>query len=198
MFNLPLQKQQYYGPLLTIVIAVVLYFLGSFTDPILPFSRIGVANGELWRFVTGNWLHSNGYHLLLNCAGVFLLWALHGDYYRVVNYQAMLVIYSIFVTGCLYLFDPTMGSYVGLSGALHGLFTWGALNDIIHKIRGGWLLLIGVFLKIIHEQFSAPNESLAGLIDATVAIDAHLYGAIAGTLWFAIGYLKTILITKSN
>lgn len=186
MFNLPLQKQQYYGPLITIVAAFVLFFLGSVAESHLPFSRSGVENGEWWRFITGNWLHSNVYHLLLNCAGVFLLWALHGDYYRTSQYFLMLTLYSLMVTVCLYHYDPSMTSYVGLSGALHGLFTWGALQDIKSKTKGGWLLLIGVWLKIIHEQFSAPNESLASLIDARVAIDAHLYGAMAGMLWFVI------------
>ena len=49
------------------------------------------------RFITGNWLHSNGYHLLLNCAGVFA-GALHGDYYRTGQYFLMLTLYSLMVT----------------------------------------------------------------------------------------------------
>ena len=49
-----------------------------------------------------------------------------------------------------------MKSYVGLSGALHGLFTWGALKDISSKTKGGWLLLIGVWLKIITNSLVNP------------------------------------------
>ena len=45
MFNLPLQKQQYYGPLITIVVAFVLFFLGDVAESYLPFSRI-VESGE--------------------------------------------------------------------------------------------------------------------------------------------------------
>ncbi len=193
MFNLPLEKQQYHAPLTTIIIAVVLFFIGSFVhsslDDALVYTRVGVEQGEWWRFITGNWLHSNAYHLVLNCAGIFLLWALHGDYYSTGHYHLMLFCFCLAVTVSLYFYDPSMSSYVGLSGALHGLFVWGAYHDIRHGLKSGWLLLLGIGIKIVNEQISEPNESLAGLIDARVAIDAHLFGALIGVVWVLVAYL---------
>ena len=60
--------------------------------------------------------------------------------------------------------------------------------DIRHKEKTGYLLFIGVWLKIIHEQFFGPSDDIAELIGANVAIDAHLWGAIGGLI-FSLFYL---------
>jgi len=72
--------------------------------------------------------------------------------------------------------------YVGLSGVLHGLFIIGAYFDIQNRFKTGWLMLIGVWLKVLHEQIYGASESVAKLISANVAIDAHLFGTITGSL----------------
>ena len=79
-------------------------------------------------------------------------------------------------------FSPDIKQYVGLSGVLHGLFIWGAIEDIKAKDRTGYLLLLGVILKIAHEQYYGASEDVADLIGANVAINAHLWGAIGGVL----------------
>jgi len=65
---------------------------------------------------------------------------------------------------------------------LHCFITVGALLDIKHKIQSGWLILLGVIAKVTYEQWQGPDAELAALIDANVAIDAHLYGVIFGLL----------------
>ncbi len=76
--------------------------------------------------------------------------------------------------------------YVGLSGVLHSLFVWGALKDIANNEKTGFFLFMGIWLKVIYEQIKGPSPEIAELINASVAIDAHLYGAIAGTLYFVL------------
>ena len=69
---------------------------------------------------------------------------------------------------------------VGLSGVLHGLFIWAAIEDIKQQRNTGWLLLIGVLTKIAWEQYFGASASTVSLINAKVATEAHLIGAFSG------------------
>ena len=70
--------------------------------------------------------------------------------------------------------------------------SWGALMDIKHKEKTGYLLLIGLMAKIIHEQIYGASADVERLIGAGVATDAHLYGAIGGLLAFIWCYFTAI------
>ena len=85
--------------------------------------------------------------------------------------------------------------YAGLSGVLHGLFAWGAIQDIKAKDKLGWALLIGVIAKVVWEQFSGGSASSAELIGARVAVEAHLAGVLGGVLFaFALRMKKIIKV----
>lgn len=100
------------------------------------------------------------------------------------------------VTSLIYLFNPEMLWYAGLSGVLHGFFVWGAFQDIKHKVRFGWLLMIGVWLKVAYEQVFGQDPNLANFIEANVAINSHLYGAFAGVI--AIVFLFALNKAKAT
>lgn len=87
--------------------------------------------------------------------------------------------------------------YAGLSGVLHGFFVWGAFQDIKHRVRFGWLLMIGVWLKIAYEQVFGQDPDLAKFIDANVAVDSHLYGALGGILVIIFLFVVNRLSTKT-
>ncbi len=70
--------------------------------------------------------------------------------------------------------------YVGLSGVLHGLFGLYAAREALNGRRSSWLLVVGLALKVGYELLVDPNTSTAQLIDAPVAYEAHLIGALAG------------------
>jgi rhomboid family GlyGly-CTERM serine protease len=72
--------------------------------------------------------------------------------------------------------------YVGLSGVLHGLFVIGAYFDIRQKLKTGWVMLLGVWVKVIYEQIFGASADVAKLIEANVAVDAHLFGTITGCI----------------
>ncbi|HEX5793039.1 MAG TPA: rhombosortase, partial [Rheinheimera sp.] len=72
--------------------------------------------------------------------------------------------------------------YVGLSGLLHAMLTFGAIKDIQLKITTGWLLLAGLITKVAWEQWQGPDAELAELINASVATDAHLFGVLTAVV----------------
>jgi len=184
----PLGFQHIFVPSLILLLALLAYVFEQQSITLLVYQRDAIANGEFWRLFTGHFFHTNGYHLLLNLSALALLWALHGHFYTIKNYALLFIFSAITCSLGLYYFSPELKQYVGLSGVLHGIFVWGAIMDIKQGDKTGYLLFIGVFLKIIHEQIYGASADVAKLIGANVAVDAHLWGAIGGLL-FAAMYL---------
>lgn len=181
-------------PLLVVLLATLALITNAES---LTFHRDLFSHGEYWRGFTGHFLHTNVNHYVLNSSAVILLWALHGQYYNLLNYSTVFVFSAITTSFGIYIYSPEITQYVGLSGVLHGLFIWGAIKDIQHNDKTGYILLIAVVGKVIHEQISGASESIATLISATVAIDAHLWGMIGGAV---IGLMSMTMFkqTKNN
>jgi membrane associated rhomboid family serine protease len=57
-------------------------------------------------------------------------------------------------------------------------------------------MLIGVTIKLIHEQLVGANKQVSELIEANVAIDAHLWGAIGGLIFVLLSWLTCHLMKK--
>lgn len=182
-------SKQWLIPLLFTLISCTLYLNQSVALGLFEFNRELISSGQFWRLLTANLLHTNGWHLLLNITGLLLLSQLFGQYFS----QSRLLIFSL-INCCavgilLYFFNPEIHYYVGLSGFLHGLFVMGCLEEISRGIRFSYLLLLGVSAKIIHEQLVGSPAQLSELIDASVAVDAHLYGALTAPAIFSSFYL---------
>jgi rhomboid family GlyGly-CTERM serine protease len=182
MFNLPIQIKYSLAPVLIIIVSIILALAEPMSSDLLAYDRPQLNNLQWWRLITGHFLHTNSIHLLLNTAGLILLWALHGHYYNIPRYFVQFFVLCLGTAIGLYLFSKQMYWYVGLSGVLHGLFIIGAYFDIQQKFKTGWLMLIGVWLKVVHEQIYGASEDVAQLIAANVAVDAHLYGTITGSI----------------
>ena len=147
-----------------------------------------LTDGELWRILSGQFTHSNWYHLMLNLLGILFIWLLHAEYTRLRKYWLNVLFLGLFTGLMILLFSPNIIVYTGLSGLLHGLIVWGALEDIKRKLTTGYLLFIGVWAKICWEQYAGASVDVAKLIDSRVAIEAHLFGAVGGVI-LAVIYL---------
>ncbi|MGB1262763.1 MAG: rhombosortase [Cognaticolwellia sp.] len=185
---LPFQITHSVGPLVVAVIALFGFIFDADIADAVIYHRELIDAGEYWRLISGHFLHSNGNHFMLNIAAVALLWALHGHYYSYQNYLGIFVTCALVCSIAMFWFSQDIALYVGLSGVLHGFFVWGALMDIRQHEKTGYLLFIGVILKIGHEQIYGASADVEALIGASVATDAHLYGAIGGLLTFGISY----------
>ena len=191
MLSLPLEKQHIIGPLVVTVIALLMAISEPTSSELFSYKYTAISHFEWWRVLSGHFLHTNTNHLLLNLMGVTLLWALHGQYYSASRYLMMFVVLCVSTSVCLYLWSPELKWYVGLSGVLHGLFVVGSYFDIKHKFKSGWVMLLGVGAKAVYEQLYGASADVAALIDANVAIDAHLFGTLSG------GAVIVFLISRS-
>ena len=193
--------KQLIAPLLVALLALFTFTLENYLNPalaeILNYQQQAISQGEFWRLFTGHFLHTNGFHLLLNIVAIALLTGLHARYYHLKNYALLFLLITLGTSTGIYYLSPELKDYVGLSGVLHGVFIWGAIMDIKHKEKTGYLLFLGICVKIAHEQFYGASDSIAGLIDANVAIDAHLWGAISGLLIGIYSFLYPKISTNN-
>jgi rhomboid family GlyGly-CTERM serine protease len=185
---LPLPSR-YWPYLLLGAVIVLLAILPPGWQQLLQYHRSAIGNGEYWRLFSGHLLHSNYWHVLLNLGGLLLAMLLHGRYCTYRQLLCCWLLCALAISLLMYAFSPQLQIYVGLSGLLHAMLTLGALQDIQRKLTTGWLLLAGLVGKVLWEQWQGPDAGLAALINADVAIDAHLYGVSSGLLIAALSRL---------
>ncbi len=144
----------------------------------LDWDRQAITQGQWWRIVTGNFTHTNTTHLAMNLIALWLITSIFRPSARILWLQLLLL--SVFIgIGLLW---TELYFYVGLSGILHGLFASFALNEALQGRKSSWLLVVGVCSKVIWEQCFGASETTRALIEAPVAIQAHLLGLAGGLL----------------
>jgi rhomboid family GlyGly-CTERM serine protease len=149
------------------------------------FERQGIAQGELWRLLSGHFVHLNWSHFGLNMAGLFMVWLFFRRYQRQVDWLLAIVLIALLCSAGLYA-DGQLASYVGFSGVLHGLFVLGALYERKRYPLSG-LVLLGLLLgKLLWEQWQGALPGSEALSGGRVAVNAHLYGALAGLLYYLL------------
>jgi len=186
MNRFPIQRTHVLAPLFLLVTACIIFLFNSSISDLFVYHRGFIIDGQYWRVVTGHLFHTNFAHLILNTLAIVLLWALHGRFYSIKNYSLLFIFSCLMISAAIYIFSPEMNQYVGLSGVLHAFFVWGALKDIQYLDKTGYLLLIGVVIKVAHEQFFGASDDIASLINASVAIEAHLWGVVSGIAFFTL------------
>lgn len=192
----PLIRSSYVIAALITVCCTLLYFME--TDSLLAFRRSAISNGEYWRLFTGNLLHTNQWHLLMNLAGLWVLLLLFKPHFKALSFTLIFSALCLLQGLGLYLFYPGLLGYVGLSGMLHGLFTYGAIRDISTGLKSGYLLLLGVIIKVAYEQIFGASVQVTEMIGARVATEAHLVGVITGILSVGLFSLLANLYPKAN
>ncbi len=177
-------------PLGLAMICVLITVFDPPSGDALQYDRTLILQGQVWRLLTGNIVHLNFNHLWLNLGGLVLLWLFFAQCFSLRTWLLLLLL-SCAGTGLgLLWLNPDLEWYVGLSGALHGLFIAGAIQDLRRPGNGerhweGWLLLGVLIGKVLWEQYAGPMPGSEATAGGRVIVDAHLYGAVSGggTMW---------------
>ncbi|HUI59614.1 MAG TPA: rhombosortase [Steroidobacteraceae bacterium] len=146
----------------------------------LRYDRVGLAQGQWWRLVTGHLVHLDLGHAVLNSLGLLLMWALFARDYRPAQWLMIVLAAMAAIDAGLWLRDSTVAWYVGSSGVLHGVMVAGTLAHLRRGDLDGWLLAVFIVVKLVYEQTAGAlpfSDSHAGVV-----VDAHLYGAAGGAL----------------
>jgi rhomboid family GlyGly-CTERM serine protease len=146
----------------------------------LRFDRAAIVAGEWWRLLSGHLVHLGLSHMLLNIAALLLLWWLVGTGLTLAGWLLVTAWSLVCIDLGLWLLDPALSWYVGLSGLLHGLFAAGLIG------RGQTApvesLILGALLaaKLLFEQLVGPLPGSESSTGGAVVVNAHLYGAAGG------------------
>jgi rhomboid family GlyGly-CTERM serine protease len=156
--------------------------------------RDAIDTGEYWRLVSGHLVHLGFGHLWPNLVALAIIGLLFEDVFRNVDWARIGAAAVVAIDLGLYVLDPDVSWYVGLSGVLHGYVAAGALALIMRKEKLGIVLAAGIAAKLIFEQVVGPVPFTAASVGGTVVVAAHLYGSVGAVL--AAG--ATVLVRRRS
>ncbi len=150
----------------------------------LRYDRPAILDGQLWRLLSGHFIHLGWSHLAMNLAGLWLIGLLYGHCLRWRQWLIVIVLSGMAISLLFLLLNPTLIWYVGLSGILHTLIVSGILLQLRRQLMPGeWMLLLLVVGKLAWEQSAGSLPGSADLAGGPVIVDAHLYGALVGMVF---------------
>jgi len=124
-------------PLVTMglgIVALVL-FCGGDAFSFLQYDRVAIGAGELWRVITGHWLHWSFDHFLW-CTITFLAIGSICENLSRKGYITTLVLASLVIPLVCWLAAPGLACYRGLSGLASAIFMFGA----VAMARDAWMV----------------------------------------------------------
>jgi rhomboid family GlyGly-CTERM serine protease len=169
-------------PLVFAVVGAVAVAFGDAGREVLRYDRAAIADGEYWRLLSGHIAHLGFRHLLLNLAGLALVWLLVGRRYSTRHWILVAAISVLLMDAGFWFVDAGMRWYVGLSGMLHGLLLAGAIRGL-RSLPGESIVICTLLVaKLAYEQVAGPLPGAEAAAGGAVVVNSHLYGAIGGAL----------------
>lgn len=180
------------------VVMLCLTALENLLFPLLSLEAAKVESGEIWRLLSANLVHFGWVHTLMNM-GALLLCALAFFTETSQAKFSLLLLWCCLAVGTgIFLLNPEYVPYAGLSGALHGLIVAGLLQTRAYPF---WVRVVALALVTIKlgQENSAGYEAtdMQQLIPVAVAVESHLYGAVAGVIFAGSDWLLTLLKRKA-
>lgn len=175
-----LPVQAWLVPGIVLLIALALMLSGDSGREWLRFDRGGIAAGEVWRLLTGHFVHLGVSHTLLNLAGLVLVWILVGRTFTRPQWVYVMAGSVAAIDLGLWFGATQLEWYVGLSGLLHGMLAAGIAGGLADRSYEALVLAIVVAGKLAWEQLVGPLPGSEASSGGAVIVDAHLYGVIGG------------------
>jgi rhomboid family GlyGly-CTERM serine protease len=150
---------------------------GSGWAAALQYQRASIRAGEWWRLLTAHWVHLGTRHLLLDSAGLVLLWTLYARALRPLAWLLVLCGATAVIDAGLWWGEPQLQWYLGVSALLHAAWAAGAAAAARQRDWAGSLMLAALALKLLLEQQSGASLVIEAF---PVVTAAHLYGALGG------------------
>jgi rhomboid family GlyGly-CTERM serine protease len=168
-----------------VALLAVCLVLGAGGDPVRDlgrWERHAIETGEYWRLVSGHLVHLGLGHLWPNLAALAIIGLLFEGVFRNSDWARIGAVSAAAIDLGLYVLNPDVSWYVGLSGVLHGCVAAGALALIMRRERLGVVLAVGVAAKLVFEQIVGPVPFTAASVGGPVVVAAHLYGVVGALL----------------
>ena len=169
-------------PIVAISIATMLAIFGDTGRAWLSYDRPAIVAGELWRLLSGHFVHLGASHLALNAAALLLIWYLIFASFSRVQWLFVVLVVIVGIDFGLWFLEPQLLWYVGLSGVLHGLLAAGIVGGLRTGRIDLWVLGVALLAKLGYEQLIGPLPGSEQSTGGMVIVAAHAYGAFAGVV----------------
>ncbi|MES2917593.1 MAG: rhombosortase [Pseudomonadota bacterium] len=151
---------------------------------LLCYQRDAIAGGEWWRVISGHFVHLSFSHALLNSSGAILMALVLRQEVGARDWWRLTLVAPFVISLGLWLKQPGLVSYVGYSGVLHGLLYYGVLRLLPAAPALAVTVLVLLVGRQVWEQTAGYDpDYLRGVIHGRVMPDAHLFGALTGTVF---------------
>lgn len=166
---------------------IAIDFIGAKWTGLLIFDRVEVYDGELWRLVTGHFVHLNTQHLLWNVVA-FVVMSLMAKLDEGISFsrQLAIVVCGMIVIDAAILAGPaSLARYAGFSGVLNAL--WAVMIvESWRKRRSAIVVCLGVLslAKIAYEVLTA--QTLFFVSPWPAAWEGHAGGVLAGLVFLVL------------
>ena len=178
--------QRWALPGLVIIVSSLLALSGEWGRELLRYDRDAIAGGELWRLVSGHFVHLGLSHWVYNGIGLSLIWFLVGQFLRSSQWLLVTCVSILCIDAGFWIMEPQLQWYVGLSGLQHGYLVAGILAGFRERRVEMAVLGAVIFGKLVYEQLIGPMPGSEFSSGGAVVTAAHLYGAIGGLIAIAI------------
>jgi rhomboid family GlyGly-CTERM serine protease len=196
-FFLPNRKAALGGCFFLITLIILLTVFERSFFPLLSLEANKVSAGEYWRLLTANLVHFGWIHTAINAAAFLLCVLAFFTDYSLKRFSFLLLWCCVGVGLGIYFLNPEYSPYAGLSGAIHGLIVAGLLQTRVYPL---WIrtVVLGLLIAKLVDENRADYEAtdLQALLPVAVAVESHLYGALAGLAFAGIEWL--LQRTKRN
>ncbi|PUA30240.1 MAG: rhombosortase [Cellvibrio sp. 79] len=184
--------------LLSVIILMLTLFESYFFNS-LSLNPEKTNQGQYWRLLTANFVHFGWPHSLMNVAALILCTFALLSEISPLKYLCLLLGCCLTVGTGIYWLNPEYQPYAGLSGAIHGLIVAGILLTRDYPL---WVRIVaGVILigKLANENSGHYEANdLQILVDAKIAVESHLYGAVGGLACALVAKIFTWAIRGKN
>lgn len=173
------------------IAAAALELGGAGARQALRYDRAALADGELWRLLTGHLVHLGPSHMLMNVAALAVLAFVLSPLLRARDWLLGAGLAALAIDAGLYGFHPAVGWYVGLSGVLHGLWATAAVKALSTGRIEALPLALLLVAKLGYELLVGPVPFTGEIAAGPVVTAAHAWGALGGSLAALIGVAIT-------
>ena len=181
-------RHQWFGftawalPMAALGCAIIIAIFGDAGRVWLSYDRPEIAAGELWRLLSGHFVHLGITHLVWDAAGFLLIWYLVGQSFSRMQWVIVSLVTIVGIDLGFWFLEPNLSWYVGLSGLSHGVLAAGIVGSLKSGRVDMWILGAALIAKLVYEALVGPLPGSAESSGGTVIVAAHVYGAVAGAI----------------
>ena len=161
--------------IITISLVVALIYFWQVNISIFEFNREQILHGEIWRIITGHFVHLNFEHFFFNAASLIVVSIIFRSKINITSLLLLSVFFSILISFLVLLLYPNIDWFNGFSGVLHAIFSCLCIQSLTED------RMFKIMMAILLSKVTMENINFFKLSEFAL-VELHLLGVIVGSL----------------